>query len=191
MMRPLPFPIRFELPGWGLFWAELKRLSGGESALAELRIETARVVREERDLSSLAKDEVVAAMRKLFRQAGTDPTRYRPASEALLRRRRGCSFPDSGGAAIRRWSGSPALLRPRASPPSTFSRRPLDPCGPLGPAGRSPVTHGPLWGPLWRRRAMGAIASFSTTAQGAEAASLSGMSSSARSTSRLRLWLEA
>ncbi|MGD8439353.1 MAG: phenylalanine--tRNA ligase beta subunit-related protein, partial [Holophagae bacterium] len=31
-------------------------------------------------------DPVVAALRKLFRAAGCDPTRYRPASEALLRR---------------------------------------------------------------------------------------------------------
>ena len=33
-----------------------------------------------------AEDPTVAAIRKLFRAAGCDPTRYRPSSEALLRR---------------------------------------------------------------------------------------------------------
>ena len=43
----------------------------------------------------LAKDPVVAELRRLFRQAGTDPTRYRPSSEALLRRiLKGDEIPD-------------------------------------------------------------------------------------------------
>jgi len=36
--------------------------------------------------AAIAAHPPVAAMRKLFRAAGCDPTRYRPASEALLRR---------------------------------------------------------------------------------------------------------
>ena len=42
--------------------------------------------RRDFDLATLAEVPVVAAMRRLFRDAGTDPTRYRPSSEALLRR---------------------------------------------------------------------------------------------------------
>ncbi|KAB2969137.1 MAG: hypothetical protein F9K18_01780, partial [Thermoanaerobaculia bacterium] len=34
----------------------------------------------------LGEDAVVAALRRLFKAAGTDPGRYRPSSEALLRR---------------------------------------------------------------------------------------------------------
>jgi DNA/RNA-binding domain of Phe-tRNA-synthetase-like protein len=37
-------------------------------------------------LDTLAQDEVVAALRRLFKAAGSDPSRYRPSSEALLRR---------------------------------------------------------------------------------------------------------
>jgi DNA/RNA-binding domain of Phe-tRNA-synthetase-like protein len=37
-------------------------------------------------VEALAAVPVVAAVRRLFREAGTDPTRYRPSSEALLRR---------------------------------------------------------------------------------------------------------
>ena len=85
-MQTLPFPVRFELPGWNLLWAELRGLAGGEKQLARLRLETAQRIRDERELSMLAKDPVVAELRRLFRQAGTDPTRYRPSSEALLRR---------------------------------------------------------------------------------------------------------
>lgn len=84
-----PFPIRMELPGWELFWALLEVVPGAtehDERLAALRrevVELARASLEGIDLSSHA---TVAAMRKLFRAAGTDPTRYRPASEALLRR---------------------------------------------------------------------------------------------------------
>lgn len=85
-MRALPQAIRFELPGWSLFWAALESLPENLTSLTDLRAETARWVREQRELADLAKDDVVAGMRKLFRQAGTDPTRYRPSSEALLRR---------------------------------------------------------------------------------------------------------
>lgn len=81
-----PFDVRFELSGWSLLWADLEIAEGAAPDLAPLREETVRRVREERELSKLSAGPTVAALRKLFRAAGTDPTRYRPASEALLRR---------------------------------------------------------------------------------------------------------
>lgn len=77
---------RVELPGWELLWVRLEGSGGGEAELAARR---ARVVAE---LSSrwtpaeLGEDPAVAALRRLFKAAGTDPSRYRPSSEALLRR---------------------------------------------------------------------------------------------------------
>lgn len=82
----LPFSVRKELPGWLLFWAFLERRSGGEERLALLRLETAESARGRLTLDALASHPAVAAMRRLFKAAGCDPSRYRPASEALLRR---------------------------------------------------------------------------------------------------------
>jgi DNA/RNA-binding domain of Phe-tRNA-synthetase-like protein len=42
--------------------------------------------RERFDLDTMSGDPTVAAMRQLFKAAGTRPSRYRPSSEALLRR---------------------------------------------------------------------------------------------------------
>jgi DNA/RNA-binding domain of Phe-tRNA-synthetase-like protein len=81
-----PFPIRLELPGWELFWAHLEVVPGNEEKLAALRREVSELARASLEGIELASHATVAAMRKLFRAAGTDPTRYRPASEALLRR---------------------------------------------------------------------------------------------------------
>ena len=85
-METLPFDVRVELDGWDLFWAFLE-VGEDRSGLADLR---ARVVSEVGERFSAVADIAtyppVAAMRKLFRGAGCDPTRYRPASEALLRR---------------------------------------------------------------------------------------------------------
>lgn len=83
-----PFPIEHELPGWELFWAFLEMAEGTEAddRLAALRRETSELARASLEGIDLAAHATVAAMRKLFRAAGTDPTRYRPASEALLRR---------------------------------------------------------------------------------------------------------
>ena len=80
---------QMDLPGWELVWlrvAVLPGISGADARLAALRreiSELARAALEGLDLSSHA---TVAAVRKLFRAAGCDPTRYRPSSEALLRR---------------------------------------------------------------------------------------------------------
>ncbi len=85
MERP-PFEVTKELQGWILFWARLEMVAGGLEQLATLRAEIVRKARARLTLETLAADPTVAALRKLFRAAGCDPTRYRPASEALLRR---------------------------------------------------------------------------------------------------------
>jgi len=84
-MQKLPFEVTIELDGWELFWAFLT--VGEGSGLADLRARTTADVRARfSEVSDIAAHPPVAAMRKLFRAAGCDPTRYRPASEALLRR---------------------------------------------------------------------------------------------------------
>jgi DNA/RNA-binding domain of Phe-tRNA-synthetase-like protein len=85
-METPPFEIRMELEGWVLFWADLEVTAEGEERLGELRLEVARQARERFDVKSLAVQPTVAAVRRLFRAVGCDPTRYRPSSEALLRR---------------------------------------------------------------------------------------------------------
>ncbi|HXO19574.1 MAG TPA: phenylalanine--tRNA ligase beta subunit-related protein [Thermoanaerobaculia bacterium] len=81
-----PFEVRLELAGWELFWARLEVRPEGDGALAGLRARTAERARTSWSQEELAADETVAALRRLFRAAGCDPTRYRPSSEALLRR---------------------------------------------------------------------------------------------------------
>lgn len=85
-MEKLPFDVKIELDGWELFWAFLS-VGEDQSRLAGLRARVASGVRERfSDTAAVGSHPTVAAMRKLFRGAGCDPTRYRPASEALLRR---------------------------------------------------------------------------------------------------------
>ena len=78
--------VDYRLDGWQLFAAELARGEPDEVGLATLRREVTARVRDQFELAELATHPTVAAMRRLFRAAGTDPTRYRPSSEALLRR---------------------------------------------------------------------------------------------------------
>ena len=85
-MRLLPFEVRFELEGWKLFWAWLELQPASPEALSAVAHEVAERVRKELQLETLATHATVAALRKLFRAAGCDPSRYRPSSEALLRR---------------------------------------------------------------------------------------------------------
>lgn len=88
-MQPPPFPVHLELPGWDLFWVFLEVVPGHDpelTALAALRREVAVGARTAFGAEGLVSDPVVGALRKLFRAAGCDPTRYRPSSEALLRR---------------------------------------------------------------------------------------------------------
>jgi len=75
-----------ELDGWELVWLRLETTGEGAGELAALRERAAALVNDRAGGVSLAEDPVVAAVRKLFRAAGTDPTRYRPSSEALARR---------------------------------------------------------------------------------------------------------
>lgn len=84
--QPLPFEVRHELPGWDLLWVRTRLRTGREESLAALRREVAEVARANFDRDGLAPHPTVAAIRSLFRAAGCDPTRYRPSSEALLRR---------------------------------------------------------------------------------------------------------
>ena len=79
--------VRFELAGWSLFWALLEVADEpDQDGLGAVRQATVREVRAEFAVERLAEHPPVAAMRRLFRAAGCDPTRYRPSSEALLRR---------------------------------------------------------------------------------------------------------
>jgi DNA/RNA-binding domain of Phe-tRNA-synthetase-like protein len=85
-MQAPPFPVTHELDGWDLFWARLETVQGQEELLADLRRRAGERARADWNGEDLAKDPTVAALRSLFRSAGCDPTRYRPSSEALLRR---------------------------------------------------------------------------------------------------------
>ncbi|UCH83036.1 MAG: hypothetical protein JSW50_11260, partial [Candidatus Latescibacterota bacterium] len=85
-MQPPPFDVQLELDGWSLFWADLELVDGGGEQLAALRGEVAKRARERFTLKSLSTQPPGSSLRKLFRAAGCDPTRYRPSSEALLRR---------------------------------------------------------------------------------------------------------
>jgi len=75
-----------ELPGWELSWASLEPTGEGREALARARLEVAAEVRGRLKLETLPEHPAVAGLRRLFRRAGCDPTRYRSGSEALLRR---------------------------------------------------------------------------------------------------------
>jgi len=88
MSDVLTFPpaVSAELPGWVLWWANLAWGEGDEECLATLRARVVARARASHRLEELADHPTVAAVRRLFRQAGCDPTRYRPSSEALLRR---------------------------------------------------------------------------------------------------------
>ncbi len=81
-----PFEVIKELPGWILFWARLELAPGSEELLAGLRAEVVSNARTRLVMENLSAHPPIAALRKLFRNAGCDPTRYRISSEALLRR---------------------------------------------------------------------------------------------------------
>jgi DNA/RNA-binding domain of Phe-tRNA-synthetase-like protein len=89
-MQPPPFPVHLELEGWELLWARLEVVPQSPlESLAALRrhaAERARAAHAPLGLEGLSSHPAAAAVRRLFRAAGCDPTRYRPSSEALLRR---------------------------------------------------------------------------------------------------------
>lgn len=78
---------RVELPGWRLTFAWLE-LSGDADPvrLAEVFAEEESRFRARLEGRDLAAEPMVAALRELFKQAGTSPSKYRPSSEALGRR---------------------------------------------------------------------------------------------------------
>ena len=85
-MDALP-EVHIDLEGWSLFFALLEATGGSsENDLDRLSHEVAEEARHRWRLDSLATDPTVAALRSLFRAVGCDPTRYRPSSEALIRR---------------------------------------------------------------------------------------------------------
>lgn len=85
-MEAPPFEVRLELDGWDLFWALLEVVPGHDAELADLRRAVADQARADFRLETLASHPTAAALRALFKAAGCSPSRYRPSSEALLRR---------------------------------------------------------------------------------------------------------
>lgn len=85
-MEAPPFAVHHDLDGWDLFWVHLEFISGQDEGIAALRRQASERARARFALESLSLDLTVAGLRSLFRAAGCDPTRYRPSSEALLRR---------------------------------------------------------------------------------------------------------
>ncbi len=83
-MSALRFSL--ELPGWALCWISLAVTGRGGSELAARRARVAAELAARWTPAELGEDPAVAALRRLFKAAGTDPARYRPSSEALLRR---------------------------------------------------------------------------------------------------------
>jgi DNA/RNA-binding domain of Phe-tRNA-synthetase-like protein len=85
-MQTLPFEVRFNLSGWRLFWALLELEPEGAEFPPAIARSVSERVRKETQIEILSSHPTIAALRKLFKAAGCDPTRYRPSSEALLRR---------------------------------------------------------------------------------------------------------
>lgn len=81
-----PPAVAFQLEGWFLFFAHLEVTGKANENLARLRQDVAERCRASHRLQDLPQHPTVAAIRRLFRQAGCDPTRWRPSSEALVRR---------------------------------------------------------------------------------------------------------
>jgi DNA/RNA-binding domain of Phe-tRNA-synthetase-like protein len=70
----------------GVVEADGVRIGPADPGLANLMDETCERKRREFTLESLAEAEPVCAVRAMFRAWGMDPSKYRPSSEALLRR---------------------------------------------------------------------------------------------------------
>lgn len=86
MRRP---QSEIELAGWRLDWFRLETSGEDEGAGARLAGRRERIAAELRARwtpAELGEDATVSALRRLFKAAGCDPGRYRPSSEALLRR---------------------------------------------------------------------------------------------------------
>jgi DNA/RNA-binding domain of Phe-tRNA-synthetase-like protein len=80
-----PPTVDCRLPGWDLLWAELTVSGNGDALTTEREALPGRLRRILLGLP-IPEHPTVRAVRSLFRNAGCDPTRYRPSSEALARR---------------------------------------------------------------------------------------------------------
>src|ERR1039458_6401063 len=80
--------IRIELPDvkLGVVEADDLRVAPADEGLTRLISETCERKRREFTLESLAEAEPTRAVRSMFRACGVDPSKFRPSSEALLRR---------------------------------------------------------------------------------------------------------
>ena len=78
--------LRCELEGWALYLCSLETLNPAQGMLDTAIAEVLERLQTRVPGDGLPALEPVAAVRKLFRRVGTDPTRYRPASEGLARR---------------------------------------------------------------------------------------------------------
>jgi DNA/RNA-binding domain of Phe-tRNA-synthetase-like protein len=80
--------VRIELPKvkLGIVEADRVRLAPSDPALVNLIDQVSSRRRREWTLEGLAEAESTGAVRAMFRAWGIDPSKYRPASEALLRR---------------------------------------------------------------------------------------------------------
>jgi DNA/RNA-binding domain of Phe-tRNA-synthetase-like protein len=74
------------LPGWCLYLARLETATPPTGTLEAAIEDVVDRLADRVPAAGLPALAPVAAVRRLFRQAGTDPTRYRPASEGLARR---------------------------------------------------------------------------------------------------------
>ncbi|HKV03818.1 MAG TPA: phenylalanine--tRNA ligase beta subunit-related protein [Candidatus Acidoferrales bacterium] len=80
--------IQIRLPGvkLGVVEADRLKVALAEDELARLMDEACDRVRREFTVESLAEAEPTRAVRAMFREWDLDPSKYRPSSEALLRR---------------------------------------------------------------------------------------------------------
>lgn len=80
--------LHIDLPGVKLAVVEADgvRVEPSAADLARLIRETCERKRREFTLETLAEAESIRAVRAMFREWGMDPSKYRPSSEALLRR---------------------------------------------------------------------------------------------------------
>jgi DNA/RNA-binding domain of Phe-tRNA-synthetase-like protein len=84
----IPMEIRIELPRVRLGVVEASELtvSPGDGELERAVDEICEAKRNEFTVEGLAEAEPIRAVRAMFREWGIDPSKYRPSSEALLRR---------------------------------------------------------------------------------------------------------
>lgn len=83
--RTFPPAVDYRLSGWDLLWIELS-VKSPVKGLSELCKQAPSRIRHILTGLPPAEHPVIQSMRGLFRNAGCDPIRYRPSSEALIRR---------------------------------------------------------------------------------------------------------